>query len=78
MIGKRLQDYLKSDGRAFRSGLVLLLGLLLSSSAVAIVDVNGQYFAEPDAAMFSSFSLDFSGASGNDQRSDVSIDSHSI
>jgi len=78
MLGKRLLDYLRSDGGVFRSGLVLLLGLLLSSSAAAIVDVNGQYFAEPDAALFSSISLDFSGASGNDQRSEVSIDSHSI
>ena len=78
MLGKRLLDYLRADGGVFGSGLILLLGSLLSSSAVAIVDVNGQYFAEPDAALFSSISLDFSGASGNDQRSQVSIDSHSI
>lgn len=78
MIGKRLLEYIKSDGFALRFGPVLFLGLLLSSPAAAIVDVNDQYFAEPDAAMFSALSVDFSGARGNDQRSEFGIDSHSI
>ncbi|MBT3427948.1 MAG: DUF481 domain-containing protein [Gammaproteobacteria bacterium] len=75
MIVKNFPVY---ESMIWRLESVLLIGLLLSSSAWAIVDVNDQYFAEPDATVFSSLSFDLNGASGNDNRSSFGIDSHTL
>lgn len=75
MVVKCLLDYLKMKQC---HGLVLLISLLVSSPSWAIVDVNDQYFAEPDATVFSSLTFDLNGASGNDNRSAFGIDSHTL
>ncbi len=77
-INMMVKNFLGCVNLIRRVESVLLMGLLVSSSAWAIVDVNDQYFAEPDATVFSSLSFDLNGASGNDSRSALGIDSHTL
>jgi len=70
-----------SAGLSVRSGLVFvcLLGITgWSFSAHAIVDVHEQYFASPDSSRLSSWSFDVSGATGNDDRQAISVETHNL
>lgn len=63
------------------AGLTLLMATAFSlfpALASAIVDVHDQYYAAPEAEVLSAWSLDFSGASGNDARQDFSIEMHNL
>ena len=55
--------------------MVLAMG---STNARAIVDVQDEYYTAPDAAVLSVWSLDFSGASGNDARQTLAIETHNL
>ena len=54
------------------------LGLFWSVPSRAIVDVHEQYFAAPESSKLSSWSFDFSGSTGNDDRQAISIETHNF
>lgn len=54
------------------------LVLFWSVPSRAIVDVHEQYFAAPESSKLSSWSFDFSGATGNDDRQAISIETHNL
>lgn len=54
------------------------IALIWGAPARAIVDVHEQYFAAPESSKLSSWSFDVSGATGNDDRQAVSIETHNL
>ena len=58
--------------------LLMLAVSMVASSALAIVDVHEQYFASPESSRLSSWSFDVSGATGNDDRQAISIETHNL
>ena len=54
------------------------IALIFSAPVRAIVDVHEQYFAAPESSKLSSWSFDVSGATGNDDRQAVSIETHNL
>jgi len=62
------------------AALMLLMAIFSLNPALswAIVDVHDQYYAAPEAEVLSAWSFDFSGASGNDTRQDLSVEMHNL
>ena len=54
------------------------IALIFSEPVRAIVDVHEQYFAAPESSKLSSWSFDLSGATGNDDRQAISIETHNL
>jgi hypothetical protein len=73
----------KKLGSAFKRYRRWMSGLVLAVAAVptttwAIVDVQDEYYTAPDAEVLSAWSLDFSGATGNDARQTFSLETHNL
>lgn len=55
-----------------------IVAILWSPPSQGIVDVHEQYFAAPESSKLSSWSFDLSGATGNDDRQAISIETHNL
>jgi hypothetical protein len=61
-----------------RSIFLSICIFVISTPALAIVDVHDEYFARPELQAFSVFDFSFNGATGNKEEVDFELDTHTI